>query len=139
MSDGTPAGTRVLSELAYGVDHLTPGGSVLYFVASIAFNDAELWNSDCTEAGTVLVKDIRPSTGSFPRNLFFDGSTLYFQASDGTSGGGGGGGEASKLSSTYFPRSTGEVRAAYDVTVRMLPWPSKPARCVSGPSSTRRK
>ena len=48
-------------------------------------------------------------------------------ASDGTSGGGGGGGDASRLSSTYLPRSTGDVRAAYDVTVRMLPWPEQAA------------
>src|SRR5204863_3998535 len=64
-------------------------------------------------------------------------SSSVFRA--GTSGGGGGGGEASRLSSTYLPRSTGEVRVEYDVTVRILPWLSKPPRGLSAPKSTRRK
>ena len=44
----------------------------------------------------------------------------------GTSAGGGGGGAPRIFDSTYFPRSTGEVRLAYDVSVRMLPWPNSP-------------
>ena len=35
---------------------------------------------------------------------------------------------ASRFSRTHLPRSTGEVRVAYDVRVRMLPWPSRPPR-----------
>ena len=34
----------------------------------------------------------------------------------------------SRFSSTHFPRCTTEVRLGYDVTVRMLPWPSRPRR-----------
>ena len=38
-----------------------------------------------------------------------------------TFGGGGGTGAPRMLSSTHLPRSTGDVRVACDVTVRMLP------------------
>ena len=57
-------------------------------------------------------------------------------SSSGTFGGGGGGGVPSTFSSTHFPRPTGEVRSGYEVTVRMLPWPSKPRRLPSA-SATR--
>ena len=50
------------------------------------------------------------------------------RSSGGTFGGGGGGGVPSRFSSIHLPRTTGEVRLAYDVTVRMLPWPSSPPR-----------
>jgi len=47
----------------------------------------ELWKSDGTEAGTVLVKDIAfGSNSSYPWNLTAAGSTLYFMAYDGTTG-----------------------------------------------------
>ncbi len=45
---------------------------------------------------------------------------LVFSISVGTSGGGGGGGAPSTFSMIHLPRSTGEVRCAYDVTVRTL-------------------
>ena len=54
-------------------------------------------------------------------------------------GGGGGGGEPSRFSSTHLPRSTGDVRVAYDVSVRMLPWPSRPPRGLPSGNVTRRK
>ena len=41
-------------------------------------------------------------------------------------------------SSTHLPRSTGEVRSATDVIVRMLPWPNRPRRFGSA-SATRAK
>ena len=44
-----------------------------------------------------------------------------------TPGGGFGGGAPSTFSSTHLPRVTGDVRFAADVTVRMLPCPSRPA------------
>ena len=34
----------------------------------------------------------------------------------------------SSTSITHLPRSTGEVRSATEVSVRMLPWPSRPRR-----------
>jgi len=59
--------------------------------------------------------------------------------SGGTFGGGGGGGIPRMFSSTHFPRCTGEVRLAYDVTDRMLAWPSSPPRGLSAGSVTRLK
>ena len=47
----------------------------------------ELWKSDGTAAGTVLVKDISPgSAGSIPNNLTNVNGTLFFAADDGTNG-----------------------------------------------------
>ena len=57
----------------------------------------------------------------------------------GTSAGGEGGGVPSRLSRTQRPRSTGDVRFGYDVTVRKLPCPSNPPRGSSSPKVTRRK
>ena len=56
-----------------------------------------------------------------------------------TPGGGYGGGVPSRFSSTHLPRETGEVRVATDVTVSMLPCPSRPRRGLSAGSGTRRK
>src|SRR6266850_5114821 len=50
----------------------------------------------------------------------------------GTSGGGGGGGEPRSVSSTHFPRSTGDVRFGYDVTASRLPCPISPPRSSVG-------
>lgn len=67
--------------------------STLYFSAADGFagaaNGNELWKSDGTSAGTVLVKNIAPSfASSDPSNLvqFGTTSTFYFTANDGTNG-----------------------------------------------------
>ena len=49
-----------------------------------------------------------------------------------TSGGGGGGGAPSRFPSTHLPRSTGDVRFGYEVTVNRLAWPSSPCAVVLG-------
>src|SRR5262249_36261710 len=47
----------------------------------------ELWKSDGTQAGTTLVKDIRPGgAGSSPLNLTAFNGLLYFTAGDGAHG-----------------------------------------------------
>lgn len=62
-------------------------GSNLYFMATDRSNGKELWKTDGTAAGTVLVKDINPGAiGSDPDNLVVLGSTIYFSANDGVHG-----------------------------------------------------
>ena len=73
-------------------------GSLLYFSACTTAEGCELWKSDGTAVGTVLVKDIRAgSASSSPSSITAVGSSIYFTAdagsgpslwkSDGTSGG----------------------------------------------------
>jgi len=80
---------RLLSgmpELAFPWD-LVPAGNTRYFTAVDDTTGGELWKSDGTEAGTVLVKDIRPgSESSYPQGLTYVNGTLFFTANDGTTG-----------------------------------------------------
>ena len=55
-----------------------------------------------------------------------------FPGSGGMFGGGGCGGTPSRLVRIHLPRSTGDVRFGYEVTVRMLAWPSSPRRASFG-------
>ena len=68
-------------------NELTALGNTLYFQANDGTNGEELWKSDGTASGTVMVKDIRSgSSSSSPYYLTAVGNTLYFQATDGTIG-----------------------------------------------------
>ena len=61
--------------------------NALYFSADDGQKGAELWKTDGTATGTVLVKDIYAGSGNgSPKNLFVWGSTLYFVADDGSTG-----------------------------------------------------
>ncbi len=67
-SDGTKAGTVLVKDINPGgrlrlrlrPDSLTACGGTLFFTADDGTHGRELWKSDGTEAGTVLVKDIDP-------------------------------------------------------------------------------
>ncbi|RYD71087.1 MAG: hypothetical protein EOP84_25510, partial [Verrucomicrobiaceae bacterium] len=66
--------------------HLTEVNGVFYFAAATASHGIELWKSDGTANGSVMVKDIRAgSGGSNPSGLTNVNGTLFFYASDGAS------------------------------------------------------
>ena len=67
--------------------YLTAVGSMLFFQATDGSNGYELWKSDGTSAGTVMVANINPGVASSsPARLTAVGNMLYFTASDSTSG-----------------------------------------------------
>lgn len=68
---------------------MTAVGSTLYFTASDSSTGLELWKSDGTDTGTVLVKDIWAGgdpNNSIPTSLVNFNGTLYFAASEPTNG-----------------------------------------------------
>ncbi len=95
-SDGTAAGTRVVKQLlpeprqfflGAPARELTVAGGRLYFVLRTAEHGEELWASDGTGEGTVLVRDIRPGPrSSYPRELTEIDGRLVFAADDGVTG-----------------------------------------------------
>src|SRR5690606_12002506 len=79
----TPTGTA-----SSAVDNLVAIGGVLYFTANDGTNGVELWKSNGTTTGTVLVKNIAAAVGisSTPANLTEMNGVLYFNADDGVNG-----------------------------------------------------
>lgn len=96
-SDGTELGTVRVKDINttayYGGTYgsypreLSAVGSTLYFSANDGVSGRELWKSDGTSAGTVMVKDIRSggtgynASNSNPTQIVSIGSTIYFAAS----------------------------------------------------------
>jgi len=61
-------------------------GNLLYFTAQTPRFGYELWRSDGTTAGTVIVKNINLTRSSYPESPAELGGTLFFQADDGRVG-----------------------------------------------------
>jgi ELWxxDGT repeat protein len=105
-SDGTVAGTTLVKDIAPGGSWVTTGSfyygyftyyvpnssnpgnltnvnGTLFFTADNGTHGQELWKSDGTAAGTVMVADIRPgsSNNSYVTDLTNVDGTLFFAAS----------------------------------------------------------
>ncbi len=95
-SDGTAAGTVLVKDInpgslgsvGFSTQRTVVGNTLtLFFTADNGVNGLELWKSDGTAAGTVLVRDIRAgSSSSNLENLTAVGSTLFFTVDDGVNG-----------------------------------------------------
>lgn len=95
-SDGTVSGTTMVKDITTGSDSSSISdfdvswlaiGSTLFFTNNDA-TGSELWKTDGTAAGTMMVKDINetPFTGSNPTHAVVMGGYLYFNADDGVNG-----------------------------------------------------
>src|SRR5262249_42188079 len=92
-SDGTEAGTQLVKDLNPGpvgswdfrsnAPFFTNGNGTLYFAAvDHTLEGTQLWKSDGTEAGTVVVADLNPGGASIPPlfpGITAVGSTVYFE------------------------------------------------------------
>jgi ELWxxDGT repeat protein len=98
-SDGTAAGTVLVKNInpnepnrgSSNPENLTVVGRQLFFTARDGAHGRELWKSDGSRAGTVLVKNINPTDSgsvrdSDPSSLTAMGGRLFFSANDGTHG-----------------------------------------------------
>jgi len=89
VSDGTAIGTveiRAPNPGLFGPRNLLGAGNTLFFTARYGSAGEELWQTDGTENGTKMVRDLNPNalSSSFPKNLCTDGLYLYFSADDGS-------------------------------------------------------
>jgi ELWxxDGT repeat protein len=94
-SDGTTAGTVLVKDIRPGTlpslgilnPLFTNVNGTVFFVASDGTRGFELWKSNGTNAGTVLVKDIAPGTlDASPDLLLNVNGTLFFTAYDDVNG-----------------------------------------------------
>jgi ELWxxDGT repeat protein len=63
-----------------------PGPASVFFAADDGVNGLELWETDGTPAGTVMVLNIHPTGSSSPSGFTKMGAFTYFSANDGTHG-----------------------------------------------------
>lgn len=99
VSDGTEQGTRMIKNIALGfyagttkpndslIADIMPFGDGVLFIADDLTHGRELWYSDGTEGGTVMVKDINPGAiGSGAGAITMIGDVALFAASNGFDG-----------------------------------------------------
>ncbi len=93
-SDGTPEGTVMVKDIRSGISGGLDFSNIqsfvgfngfLYFLANDGTTGAEIWKTDGTTTGTVLLKDIRiaKNWSSEPKELTVFNNSLYFIAYDG--------------------------------------------------------
>lgn len=95
-SDGTIAGTTIIkdinagpasSNILGGNEGFTTAGNTMYFTAEDGVNGRELWKTDGTLVGTVMVKDLNAVSISMP--MVFGttiGSTIFFTVNTAANG-----------------------------------------------------
>ncbi len=95
-TDGTPGGTQVLQDISPGsgggVPYLASDQTALYngrlfFVANDPDYGSELWTTDGTSAGTVMLRDMNEGAAdSAPQLVLAANGKLWFSADDGIHG-----------------------------------------------------
>lgn len=99
-TDGTQNGTELVIDLNTGINtplYLTAYNGKLYFQYNDGIHNSELWTSDGTAQGTLMLKDINLvnstaanqnllTRGSEPRYFTVYNGKLYFSANDGNNG-----------------------------------------------------
>ncbi len=89
--NGDPVGIELVRDINTSgndnVGNIAVYNGELYFAATNGSDGRELWKSDGTFDGTVMVSDLNPGTGdSGPNTLRVAGSRLFFNADNGTHG-----------------------------------------------------
>jgi ELWxxDGT repeat protein len=94
-TDGTPGGTSLVKDINPGVEgsnvgdgfNLSAAGNFLLFSAKGNNSGTELWKSDGTSAGTVMVKDINPGMDDSDPDFFWPfGNIVLFTAKTAANG-----------------------------------------------------